>query len=93
MEHLKGIDTFNAVTYGRFNFNSKLSSEYEARPIVNCPDINAHLTKLCTKNVISEYQDKGKRDFADQFSQSIDDEIYNKGATYVSLENSTILQK
>ena len=59
-----GIDTCNAVTYGRFDFNSKLSSEAEARSIFNQPDINAHLTKLQNENIVSQYVEKGKRDFA-----------------------------
>ena len=79
------IDTYNAVVYGIFGFNSKLSSEAEARYIGNCTDIKAHLTKLCTKNTISGYVNKVKRDFDDQFSQWIYYEKYIKGATYVSL--------
>ena len=81
------------MTYGRLDFSLEFSSEAEARSTVNRPDITAHLTKLCTKNVISEYTEKGKRDFSNQFSKSIDHEKYIKCATYVSLENSIILKK
>ena len=38
-----GIDTYNAVNYGRFDFNSKLSAECEARSIFNRSDINSYL--------------------------------------------------
>ena len=79
-----GIDTCNSVNDGRFGFNSKFSSEAEARCIFNLPDIKANLTKLCTKNVISEYVEKWKRNFSDQFYQPIDYEIYIK-AQHISV--------
>ena len=54
-----GLDTCSAISYGNFDFTSKLTSEAEARSITNRPDINAHLSKLQNKNVISEFVEKG----------------------------------
>eukprot|EP00957_Ditylum_brightwellii_P208097 15355851-Ditylum_brightwellii.AAC.1 len=77
-----GIDTCNNVTYGRFDFNSKLLSEAEARSSFNYTDINAHLTKLQTENVILEYVERGKRNFANRYSEGINCDKFITGATY-----------
>ena len=37
-----GVDTCSVTNYGNFDFNSKLTNEYEARLLINRPDINAH---------------------------------------------------
>jgi hypothetical protein len=88
-----GIDTCNTVTYGRFDFNSKLSSEAEARSIFNHPDINDYLTKLQNENIISQYVEKGKRDFLSRYTEGINYGKFITGATFVNLENSIILQR
>ena len=88
-----GIDTCNAVSYGRFDFNSKLLVEAEVRSIFNRPDINAHLTKLRIENVISDYVKKGEREFVTRYSEGINYDMYTKGATYISLEDSILLQR
>ena len=88
-----GIDTCNAVTYGKFDFQSKLSSEAQARSVANRPDINAHLTTLNKEHIISNYTEKGIRDFAIQFSQDIDYDKLTKGAAFISLENCIMLQR
>eukprot|EP00957_Ditylum_brightwellii_P125855 9593890-Ditylum_brightwellii.AAC.1 len=64
-----GIDACNTVTYRQFDFNSKLSSEAEARSIFNRPDINTHFTKLQNENIIPQYVKKGKRDFASRYAE------------------------
>ena len=64
------------MSYGRLDFDSKLSSEAEDRSVFNCPDINAYLTKIRAQNITSECLDKVKLYFDNQFSQSIDYEIY-----------------
>ena len=88
-----GIDTCSATSYDNFNFDSKLSMEVEARSISNRHDLNEHLNKLTQDGVLSEFVEKGKRDFAEKYSRTIDYSKYLKGATYVSLENSMILQE
>ena len=88
-----GIDTCSAVSFGNFDFKSKLIDEAEARSIKNRPDINVHLTKLRREKVISRYVENGKRKFAQEFASSIDYLKYIKGATYVSLETCMDLQK
>ena len=75
-----------------FDFRSLLLSESEARLISNRPDLNTHLTKLRKEGVISEYVESGKRNFANEFASLMDFSKYAKGATYVSLESSMILQ-
>ena len=87
-----GIDTCSATSYGRFDFNSKLIRESEARSIANRPDINAHLSKLREEDIISQYAEDGRRSFATSFSSTVNYERLAKGATYVSLESSVILQ-
>jgi hypothetical protein len=87
-----GIDTCSATSYGKFDFNSKLIRESEARSITNRPDINFHLSKLREENIISKYAEEGRRSFASSFSSSIDYSRLTKGATYISLESSIILQ-
>ena len=87
-----GIDTCSATSYGNFDFISKLTAEAEARSIFNRSDINAHLSKLREENVISEYVESGRRDFATRFSRSKDYSRFVKGGTYVSLEASISLQ-
>jgi hypothetical protein len=87
-----GIDTCSATSYGNFHFRSKLMAESEARSISNRPDINAHLSKLRSENVISKFVESGKRNFANRYSNSIDYPRFTKGATYVSLEASIVLQ-
>lgn len=88
-----GIDTCSAVSYGNFDFKSKLLDEAEARSIKNRPDINAHLTKLRREKIISEYVENGKRQFAQEFASTIDYSKYINGAMYVSLETCMTLQK
>ena len=88
-----GINTCSNTTYGNFYSTSKLSAEAEVRSIVNRPNINAHLTKLRKEKVISEYVEKGKRDFAEQFLDSIDYSVYSKGGTFVPLEASMIMPR
>ena len=66
------IDTCNDVTDGKCDIYLKLVSKDEARYIVKCPYIRTQLTRLCTENLISDYVEKGKYDFSDQFSKSID---------------------
>ena len=66
-----GIDTCTATSFGKFDFRSKLSMEAEARSISNRPDSNAHLSKLRQDGIISEYVESGKRDFAHEFSSSL----------------------
>ena len=51
------------------------------------------LSKLRQDGIISEYVESGKRDFALEFSSSLNYSKYIKGATYVSLENSMIIQE
>ena len=87
-----GIDTCSATSFGEFNIQSKLLFEAEARSISNRPDINALLTKLREENIISPRIEDGRRSFASSFSSSTDYSRYWKGATYVSLESSIILQ-
>ncbi len=87
-----GIDTCSATSYGRFDFNSKLIREAEARSIRNRPDINLHLSKLREENVISQYIEDGRKAFALTYQPYTDYRILAKGATYVSLEASIILQ-
>lgn len=41
-----GIDTCSIKKCGKFDFNSKLMNNAEARAILNCPNINALLTQL-----------------------------------------------
>ena len=81
------------MSYRNFDFKSKLLDEAEARSIKNRPDINAHLTKLRRENIISEYVENGKRQFAQEFASSIDYSQYIKGATYISHETCMTLQK
>jgi len=88
-----GIDTCTATSFGKFDFTSHLLTEAEARSIANRPDINAHLSKLKQEGIISEFVEKGKRQFASEYSNSIDYSKYSKGATFVSLENSILLQE
>ena len=88
-----GIDTCSATSYGKFNFGSKLSMEAEARSISNRHDLNAHLSKLRQDGVISEFVEAGNRDFSKKHSSTIDYNKYIKDTTFVSLENSTILQE
>jgi hypothetical protein len=87
-----GIDTCSATSFGEFNIKSKLLFEAEARSIANRPDINALLTKLREEDIISPHIEDGRRSFASAFSSSTDYSRYWKGATYVSLESSVILQ-
>ena len=86
-----GIETFSATRFGGFNFNSILYEEVEARSVVNCPDINAHLKKLRQENIISQFFKSGKQEFAPYFSSNIDDSKYSRVATFVSLEIIIIL--
>ena len=88
-----GTDTYFATSFGKLNVGSKLSIEVEARSISNRHDLNARLTNLRQDGVISEFVEAGKRDFAENFSSTIDYSKYIKGAAFVSLENSMLLQE
>ena len=74
-----GIDTCSATSYGNFGFNSMLTFEAEARSISNRPDINAHLSHLRKEKIISECVEKDRREFAKEFSESVDYDRYTKG--------------
>eukprot|EP00957_Ditylum_brightwellii_P076475 5812174-Ditylum_brightwellii.AAC.1 len=87
------IDTCNAISYGRFGFNFILSSEAEARSLKNHPDIVTHLANIGSENIISQFLEKEKLEFAECFSATIDCNKYRMGATNVSLDNYMILQK
>ena len=67
--------------------------EAEVRSISNRHDLSEHLNKLRQNGVISEFVETGKRDFAEKYSSTIDYSKFIKGATFVSLENSMILQE
>ena len=59
--NFNGTGTCSATSFGKFNFNSILSTEAKAISIMNCPDINAHLRKLRQNNIISEFVESGKQ--------------------------------
>ena len=59
---------------------------------MNCPDINYYFSKLRQENIISEFVESGKQEFAASFSSNIDDSKYSKGSKFVSLKASIILQ-
>ena len=88
-----GLETASHTSFGHFDSTSKLSTEAEARSIANRSDINAHLTKIRVEKVISEYVETSKRDFAKEFSETIDYDLYYKGGTFVSLEASMVMQR
>ena len=88
-----GIDTCSATMHGRFDLPpSLLLQESESRSIYNRSDINAHLSSLVSQGVISDVVAQSKVEAAQSFSQSVDYEKYYAGATYVSLENSMVMQ-
>ena len=68
-----------------------LSSESEAKSIMNREDINAQLRKFRQDNIISEFFETGKREFPARFSSYINYQKYSIGATLACLEASIIL--
>ena len=89
-----GIDTCTATRFGNFGLPyNMLLQEAEARSIYNRPDIHAHISNLVDENVMSEVVAASKVEHAKCYSNDFDYEKYYKGATYVSIENSMILQK
>ena len=62
--NFSGIGTCSATSFGDFSQRSMLSSEVEARSIRNRPDINAHLSKLRKEDVITEWAEQDRREFA-----------------------------
>ena len=86
------MDTSIATSFGKFNLNSILYAEAEARSIINFPEINAHLSKLRQENIILECFEAGKQEYTDRFSSNIDYQKYSIGATYFSLEGIIISQ-
>ena len=88
-----GLDTCTHTSYGNFDFTSKLNNEAEARSLANRPDINAHLGKLSKDGIISTFVENGKRQFATRFSETKIYKKFTKGATFVSLQASMILQR
>ena len=93
MGSFNGIDTCSHRSYGNFSFWSKLSFEAGARSISNRPNINVHSRQLSSDKIMSEYIEKEKRCYAENFSQTMNYTQYNYGATFVSLEASIILQR
>ena len=88
-----GIDTCTASSYGRFDLpNSFLLNESESRSLFNRHDIDIYLQTLQKEKIISEAVAKSKIDMAQSFSSTFDYNKYYKGATYVSLEASVMLQ-
>ena len=88
-----GIDTCTASSYGRFDLpKSMLLNESESRSLFNRHDINIHLQTLQKEKIISEVVAKSKISMAKSFSSKFDYSKYYKGATYVSLEASVMLQ-
>ena len=76
----------------QFGLKYILSAEDDAILIINCPDINDHLSKLSQEKVISEYFESIKISFSNRFSITIDYLKYTKGATFVSIGESMIFQ-
>jgi hypothetical protein len=81
-----GIDTCSCTSHGNFDFCSYISGEDEARAITNRPDINALLTTLAEKKVISKYTAQCRRTAALELTKDMDFTKYTKGATYVPLD-------
>ena len=88
-----GIDTCSNTSFGNFDFKSLLIDESEARSISNRPDINNHLNKLKEDEVISDYVEKGKRDFATRYSRDIDYDKYCKGGSFVGIKACINMQR
>ena len=87
-----GIDTCSTTLLGNLHSKYILSENDESRSITNFPDINAHLSKLMQEKIIYEYVESAKQEFDNSFSSTIDYLKYTKGATFVNLEASIILQ-
>ena len=87
-----GIDTCSDASFVGLGFKYILSAESQVRSINNLPDINDLLIKLRQENIFSEYVDSMEQTFANHLSIKIDYLKYIKGATFVSLEASMILQ-
>ena len=88
-----GIDTCNISTVRKFDFQSKLLSECEARSIVNRPDINSLLNELIREKCISKYTADEKRKAASNMYSDFDFEKYYNGGTYVPFECVMSMQK
>ena len=72
-----GIDTCNAVLFGRFDYNSELLKESEARSLYNRPDIVQHMKKLRSEKIITKFTEKDKLEFASRFARYSDWQILN----------------
>ena len=88
-----GIDTCNVSTYRKFDFRSTLLSEYEARAIINRPDINALLNQLIEEKSLSKFTANGKRDYASTLFSEFNFTKYFIGATYVPFEAAMSMQR
>jgi hypothetical protein len=88
-----GIDTFSLTDFTRLDFTSKLLGEYEARAIINRPDINANLSRLVAEKRISKVVANSRRQEAKEVTHGFDYGPYKNGATYVPFEVAMMMLK
>ena len=81
-----GIDTCNINSYRKFNFNSKLLSEFESTSIINRPDVNSLLNQLVEEHRLTKYIVDGKRVHAQEIYGDFNFKKYFIGATHVPFE-------
>ena len=78
-----GIDTCSVTTFHNFALTSNLLRENEHRSIVNRPDINNLLDKLCVEKKLPSTFVQNIRENARNECRDIDFQYYMSGATYV----------
>ena len=89
----QGLDTCNVISVGNFSNNSHLLRQYENLFIANRPDIVSLLSNLVNRKCLSELAKDSMIETA-QRTKIPDEELKNylHGSTYVSLEDSMIMQ-